>query len=128
MLKKEQFKFDKITKKIYNCLYSIRKEIFLKNEKKTHCTCNEGDRKIKKIPESFLCKITFEIMREPYITKSGITYERESLIEHFKKNGEFEPITRVECKEMDLIPNINLRDAIDEFLIEFPDSYENSYE
>ena len=33
-------------------------------------------------------------MQDPYITPAGNTYEGELLLEHIKKNGVFDPITR----------------------------------
>jgi STIP1 family protein 1 len=46
----------------------------------------------------------------------GITYERHSLLDHFSKNGHFDPITRSPCTEKDLIPNLSLRESIEDFL------------
>ena len=34
------------------------------------------------IPDYLTCKITFEIMEEPYITPAGNTYEGSYLMEH----------------------------------------------
>lgn len=46
----------------------------------------------------------------------GITYERNSLLDHFSKNGHFDPITRSPCTEKDLISNLSLRESIEDFL------------
>jgi STIP1 homology and U-box containing protein 1 len=46
------------------------------------------------VPDHFCCKITFEIMEEPYITPAGNTYEGAYLMQHIEKNGAFDPITR----------------------------------
>lgn len=46
------------------------------------------------IPDYLMCKITFDIMEEPYITPAGNTYEGSYLLEHIEKNGAFDPCTR----------------------------------
>jgi STIP1 family protein 1 len=48
----------------------------------------------------------------------GITYERHSIETHFEKIGEFDPLTRRPCTRKDLIPNLSLREAIEDFLAE----------
>ncbi|RHZ80485.1 hypothetical protein Glove_135g22 [Diversispora epigaea] len=70
----------------------------------------------REVPEYFLDKISFEIMHDPVITPSGITYERAHLKEHFKKIGYFDPLSRRECRENDLYPNLALKEAIEDFL------------
>ncbi|CAG8597374.1 600_t:CDS:1 [Diversispora eburnea] len=70
----------------------------------------------REVPEYFLDKISFEIMHDPVITPSGITYERAHLKEHFKKIGHFDPLSRRECRENDLYPNLALKEEIEDFL------------
>lgn len=48
----------------------------------------------------------------------GITYERHSIETHFEKIGDFDPLTRRPCTKKDLIPNLSLREAIEDFLAE----------
>jgi len=36
------------------------------------------------VPDILCCKISFEIMRDPVITPSGITYERRDIEEHLQ--------------------------------------------
>ena len=38
----------------------------------------------REVPDVLCCKISFEIMREPVITPSGITYERKDIEEHLQ--------------------------------------------
>lgn len=57
-------------------------------------------------------------MHDPVFTPDGITYERQSLLDHFSKNGNFDPITRRPCNEKQLVPNLSLREAIEDFLKE----------
>ncbi|KAI8369815.1 hypothetical protein EDC96DRAFT_503481 [Choanephora cucurbitarum] len=70
----------------------------------------------REIPEAYLDKISFNIMHDPVFTPDGITYERQSLIDHFQRNGSFDPISRRPCTEQQLIPNLSLREAIEDFL------------
>lgn len=57
-------------------------------------------------------------MHDPVFTPDGITYERQSLLDHFNRNGYFDPISRRPCTEKQLVPNLSLREAIEDFLKE----------
>ncbi|KAG0227924.1 STIP1 y and U box-containing protein 1 [Actinomortierella wolfii] len=71
------------------------------------------------VPDYFLDKITFEFMHDPVIsTKSGITYERKMIQEHFAHGRMFDPIAQVPMTEQDLIPNRALKDACEAYLEE----------
>ncbi|KAG1472270.1 hypothetical protein G6F56_001636 [Rhizopus delemar] len=70
----------------------------------------------REIPDAYLDKISFNIMHDPVFTPDGITYERQSVLDHFKRNGYFDPITRKACNETHLVPNLSLREAIEDFL------------
>ncbi|XP_065213683.1 E3 ubiquitin-protein ligase CHIP [Planococcus citri] len=75
-------------------------------------------RRKRDIPD-FLCgKISFELLREPVITPSGITYERKDIIEHLQRVGHFDPVTRVKLTSDQLIPNYAMKEVIDSFLQE----------
>ena len=50
------------------------------------------------------------------IVIDGFTYERQSLLDHFARNGHVDPITGRPCKESDLVPNRSLKEAIEDFL------------
>ncbi|KAK8934021.1 E3 ubiquitin-protein ligase CHIP [Platanthera zijinensis] len=39
----------------------------------------------KEVPDYLCCKITLDIFRDPVITPSGITYERNVLLDHLQK-------------------------------------------
>ncbi|KAL1926245.1 hypothetical protein VTP01DRAFT_5942 [Rhizomucor pusillus] len=70
----------------------------------------------REIPDAYLDKISFNIMHDPVFTPDGFTYERQSLLDHFARNGNFDPITGRPCEEKDLVPNRSLREAIEDFL------------
>ncbi|GLC75485.1 hypothetical protein PLESTF_001642900 [Pleodorina starrii] len=71
-------------------------------------------------PSQFTCPLTMEIFRDPVVVPSGRSYERSALLEHLKKVGRFDPITRQALSEEQLIPNVSLRAAIELYLQEHP--------
>ncbi|RIA95290.1 STIP1 homology and U box-containing protein 1-like protein [Glomus cerebriforme] len=102
-----QDKLDQINK-IHDEKLSQIEQVFAQSEENHHGP--------KEIPDYFLDKISFNIMHDPVITPSGITYERAHLKEHFKKIGQFDPLSRLECRESDLYPNLALKEAIEDYL------------
>lgn len=77
------------------------------------------DRRRKRDVPDYLCgKISFEILREPVITPSGITYERKDIEEHLQRVGHFDPVTRVKLTQDQLIPNFAMKEVVDAFLQE----------
>lgn len=68
------------------------------------------------VPDAFFGKISFEIMTDPVVTNSGITYDRAELRDHLKTIGKFDPLTRQPLEEKDLIPNLALKEVINDFL------------
>ncbi|RGB43637.1 hypothetical protein C1646_612681, partial [Rhizophagus diaphanus] len=104
--KVNQNKIDQINKSYDEKLSQIE-QVFAQSEE------NRGP---KEVPDYFLDKISFNIMYDPVITPSGITYERTHLKEHFKKIGHFDPLSRLECREADLYPNLALKEAIGDYL------------
>uniref|UniRef100_A0A8R1IGY9 RING-type E3 ubiquitin transferase n=1 Tax=Caenorhabditis japonica TaxID=281687 RepID=A0A8R1IGY9_CAEJA len=64
-----------------------------------------------------LCgKITLELMKEPVIVPSGITYDREEIVQHLRRIGHFDPVTRKPLTENEIIPNYALKEVIYFFL------------
>ena len=62
-------------------------------------------------PDPFCCKLTFEVFRDPVVSPSGHTYEKLAILEHLKKVGSFDPITREPLRAEQLRPNVALRNA-----------------
>nr|CAG4641076.1 EOG090X0AJZ [Eulimnadia texana] len=84
-------------------------DLFAKNDEK----------RMKRDVPDFLCgKISFEIMKDPVITPSGITYDRKDIEEHLQRVGHFDPVTRVKLTKDQLIPNFSMKEVIDAFLSE----------
>lgn len=71
----------------------------------------------REVPDYMLDKITFEFMHDPVIsTKSGISYERTTLLEHFSHGRMFDPVSQVPLTERDIIPNRALKEACEDFI------------
>ncbi|KAI9141120.1 Stub1 protein [Paraphysoderma sedebokerense] len=70
----------------------------------------------QEVPDCLLDKISFELIQDPVITPNGITYDRREILRHLKSVGEFDPFTREPLKEKDLIPNLLMKEVIDNFL------------
>jgi len=68
----------------------------------------------KKLPESFYCPLTTELMKDPVVDPEGNTYDREAITAWLQKNST-SPITRNPLKVEDLIPNRALKETMDMF-------------
>ncbi|EPT27725.1 tetratricopeptide repeat (TPR)-/ U-box domain-containing protein [Toxoplasma gondii TgCatPRC2] len=75
------------------------------------------------VPDCLSCSISMAIMNDPVITPSGITYEKSLLLEHLRRNGHFDPITRKPCPPDALVPNYGIKEAIKWFLGKYPWAY-----
>lgn len=71
--------------------------------------------KRREVPDWAVDDITFGIMVDPVITKTGKSYERSSILEHLKRS-KTDPVTREHLDPADLRPNLDLRDACEDFL------------
>ncbi|KAI3359959.1 hypothetical protein L3Q82_013840 [Scortum barcoo] len=90
---------------------------YLSDMEELFCQVDEK-RKKREIPD-FLCgKISFELMREPCITPSGVTYDRKDIEEHLQRVGHFDPVTRSPLTQDQLIPNLAMKEVIDAFILE----------
>jgi len=77
------------------------------------------DRRRKRDAPDFLCgKISFDLMKDPIITPSGITYDRKDILEHLQRVGHFDPVTRTPLTADQLIPNLAMKEVVDHFLEE----------
>lgn len=72
----------------------------------------------REVPDYLCGKISFEILTDPVITPSGITYERKDIEEHLQRVGHFDPVTRVKLTQEDLIQNFSMKEVVDAFLSE----------
>ncbi|KAF9430901.1 STIP1 y and U box-containing protein 1 [Podila epigama] len=71
----------------------------------------------REVPDYFLDKINYEFMHDPVISiKSGVTYERHTLLEHFAHGRMFDPVSQAPMTERDIVPNRALKEACDDYL------------
>ena len=90
------------------------------NELNRLFTENDTRRRKREIPD-FLCgKISFELMTDPVITPSGITYDRSDIEQHLQRVGHFDPVTRKDLTIDQLIPNLAMKEVIETFVSENP--------
>ncbi|XP_011205807.1 E3 ubiquitin-protein ligase CHIP isoform X2 [Bactrocera dorsalis] len=75
-------------------------------------------RRKRDVPDYLCGKISFEILTDPVITPSGITYERKDIEEHLQRVGHFDPVTRVKLTQDQLIPNFSMKEVVDSFIAE----------
>lgn len=71
--------------------------------------------KRREVPEWAIDDISFGIMVDPVITKTGKSYERASIMEHLRRHPS-DPLTREPLLPSDLRPNLALKEACAEFL------------
>ncbi|KAK3405707.1 hypothetical protein EUGRSUZ_K01927 [Eucalyptus grandis] len=65
------------------------------------------------VPPYFLCPISLEIMRDPVIVSTGITYDRESIETWlYTSKNNLCPVTKQPISDVDLTPNHTLRRLI----------------
>ncbi|KAH8804934.1 hypothetical protein F5884DRAFT_431352 [Xylogone sp. PMI_703] len=74
----------------------------------------EGARK-RTVPDWCIDDITFAIMVDPVVTKTGQSYERSAIMEHLKRSAT-DPLTREPLRPDELRPNLALKQACEEFL------------
>lgn len=73
------------------------------------------DTKERIVPDWMVDPITFEVMHDPVITPSGVSYERVALLKHLANSG-LDPLTRTKLTEDMLVSNVGLKNACAEFL------------
>ena len=79
---------------------------------------NDSRRRKREIPDYLCGKISFEIMHDPVITPSGITYDRYDIEQHLQRVGRFDPVTRTELTIDQLIPNLSMKEVVENFVSE----------
>lgn len=103
------------------------KELIDNIEKDYHQRCdelnrlfNENDlrRRKREIPDYLCGKISFELMHDPVITPFGITYDRNDIEQHLRRVGRFDPITRQELTIDQLIPNLSMKEVVENYIKE----------
>ena len=71
--------------------------------------------KDQELPEYIQCPITFDVMTDPVVLQSGISYEQATILEHLTKNGASDPVTRAKIDPQRVQRNGVLRSYIVNF-------------
>ena len=133
-IKKDNEKIKEDNKKIKEDNEKLKEEmkiIFSKNnnlQEQIVTLKNDSDNKheqvkelvlnLKKIYENLLCPIDYALIKDPVITKNGITYDKLSLLNWLKKledneESKIDPIAHQEINENELYNNYAIRNIIE---------------
>jgi hypothetical protein len=74
-----------------------------------------------RVPQSFLCPITQEIMADPVMTVDGQVYERTAINEWLRRGNNTSPLTALVLPSLVLTPERPLKRAIEEYLVARPE-------
>lgn len=66
------------------------------------------------IPEAFLCPISQQIMKDPYVDSDGNSYDKDCIYQWLASSS-ISPITRNPLTRQSLVPNRGLRSLIEAF-------------
>jgi serine/threonine protein kinase len=69
---------------------------------------------LQRLPDSFLCPISFQVMTDPVICADGHSYERDAIASWLGKSNR-SPMTNEELSNRSLTPNHALRSAIERY-------------
>ena len=83
----------------------------------------ENSHKKEAIPEFLLCNISLDLIRDPIILESGITYENQYIQAHLDKNGLTDPVTRETLHKGGAIKNRKIKKATENFIENNPWAY-----
>jgi STIP1 family protein 1 len=75
----------------------------------------ESEKKRPPPPDWALCPITLCVMTDPWMTPSGRSFDKLNLLQHVKNHNTC-PISREPMTVKDIRPNIQLREACEEYL------------
>lgn len=76
------------------------------------CSPSNTDSYPFKAPSEFYCPLTMEIMRDPMMNRSGVSYDRAAIFSWLKHNGNICPVTYKPLEFCDLISNRALQARI----------------
>lgn len=69
-----------------------------------------------KVPEDFICPITYEIMSDPVMCEDGFSYERSAILEWFAKDKTTSPMTNCTLTSTTVFENNKLKREIENYL------------
>jgi hypothetical protein len=70
------------------------------------------DKKMPEPPSEFICPITCDIMRDPLMCRSGLSFERSAIISWIQRGDGTCPLTRRSLSVRDLVSNRALQSHI----------------
>ncbi|XVE77149.1 hypothetical protein DITRI_Ditri13aG0038200 [Diplodiscus trichospermus] len=84
------------------------------------CGCSSsfklGSEEYYQPPPFFICPIFQEVMQDPHVAADGFTYEAEALRGWLDSGHDASPMTNIKLAHCNLVPNLALRSAIQEWL------------
>ena len=73
-------------------------------------------------PDVLMCPITRIMFRDPVVVvESGHTYERNAILEHFRRNGAKDPLTGLALSSTRVMPNWAVRQIAQDWMDRHPD-------
>ncbi|KAJ5825021.1 hypothetical protein N7447_007361 [Penicillium robsamsonii] len=90
-------------------------ETKIRNLREAFRVASKGDIQERVVPDYLIDGITFEIMHDPVITPSGVSFDRLGITKYVEKSG-VDPLTRAPISVHDLRNNYALKAACEEFL------------
>ncbi|CAI7567359.1 unnamed protein product [Penicillium glandicola] len=90
-------------------------ETKVRNLREAFRVASKGEIEERVVPDYLIDGITFEIMHDPVITPSGVSFDRIGITKYVEKSG-VDPLTRAPISVHDLRNNYALKAACEEFL------------
>ncbi|KAJ5456232.1 hypothetical protein N7530_011506 [Penicillium desertorum] len=87
----------------------------VRNLREAFRVASNGEVQERVVPDYLVDGITFEIMHDPVITPSGVSFDRLGITKYVEKAG-VDPLTRAPLSVHDLRNNYALKSACEEFL------------
>ncbi|CAG8890720.1 unnamed protein product [Penicillium egyptiacum] len=87
----------------------------VRNLREAFRVASKGEVQERVVPDYLVDGITFEIMHDPVITPSGVSFDRLGITKYVEKSG-VDPLTRAPISVHDLRNNYALKAACEEFL------------
>uniref|UniRef100_A0ACD6ADY7 Uncharacterized protein n=1 Tax=Avena sativa TaxID=4498 RepID=A0ACD6ADY7_AVESA len=95
---------------LWRALESMRDDAMLSSPSSSRPALDESS-----IPSYFICPISQDIMNDPHIAADGFTYEGELIRSWLSTGSDTSPMTNLPLEHDELIPNLALRSAIQEW-------------
>ena len=118
MFKTEQTSLNKTVTEdfIENIINEIKATTIKKSPDESKLIESYADDVCELIPSYLRCHLTGKLMKDPVMLDSGNTYERSAVLDYLILNGFFDPKTSKKLSSSKLVPNNNIKDAIQEFV------------